>query len=104
MASTSEIHSKNFDGNNSFEIDILSACLSGVKTKANTNLITNTLRQFSLIYKHTYIATRKDKAYTKKCYFCKYYPSQDPKGYHFLTVRLQGYLRKHEIKWNLVKN
>ena len=39
MASTSEIHSENFDDNNSFEVDTLSACLSGVETKANTNLI-----------------------------------------------------------------
>ena len=61
MASTSEIHSENFDDNNSFEVNTLSACLSGVKTKADIDLILNTLRQFSSIYKHTHIATREDK-------------------------------------------
>ena len=75
MASTSEIHSKNFDNNNSFKVNTLSTCLSSIKTKANTNLILNTLRQFSLIYKHTYIATREDKTYIKKCYFYRYYSS-----------------------------
>ena len=39
MASTSEIHSKNFDDNNSFEVNILSACLSGVEIKDDTDLI-----------------------------------------------------------------
>jgi len=42
MASTSEIHSKNFNNNNSFKVDILSALLSGVKTEANTGLIPTT--------------------------------------------------------------
>jgi hypothetical protein len=42
MASTSEIHSKNFDDNNSFKVDTLSALLSGVKTKADTSLILTT--------------------------------------------------------------
>ena len=75
MASTSKTYSKSFDNNNSFKVNTLSACLSSIKTKANTNLILNSLRQFSLIYKHTYIATREDKAYIKKCYFYRYYPS-----------------------------
>ena len=39
MASTSEIHFKNFNNNNSFKVDTLSTLLSGVKTKTNTNLI-----------------------------------------------------------------
>ena len=39
MASTSEIHSENFDNNNSFKVNTLSALLSGIKTKVNTNSI-----------------------------------------------------------------
>jgi len=79
MASTSEIHPKNFNDNNSFKVNILSALLSGVKTKANTGLIPTTYttqisRQVSLIYKHTYTAIKEEKAYTKKRYFCKYCP------------------------------
>ena len=42
MASTSEIYPKNFDDNNSFKVDIFSALLSGVKTKADTSLILTT--------------------------------------------------------------
>ena len=42
MASTSEIHPKNFDDNNSFKVDTLSALLSGVETGANTSLIPTT--------------------------------------------------------------
>ena len=45
IASTSKIYSKNFDNNNSFKVNnILSAYLSSIKTKANTNLILNILR------------------------------------------------------------
>ena len=103
MASTSEIHPKNFDDNNSSNIDTLSALLSGVKTKANTSLIPTTyttqiLRQVSSIHKHTHTAIKEEKAYTKKRYFYKYYPPQDPKGHYSLTVGLQGYLKKHKIK------
>ena len=91
MASTSEIHPKNFDDNNSFRADTLSALLSGVKTKANTSsipttYITQILRQVSLIYKHTYIATKEEKAYIKKRYFYRYCPPQDPKGCHGNSV------------------
>ena len=76
MANTSETHSKN---NNPFEVDTLSALLSGVETEADTGSIpttctTQTLRQLSSIYKHTYIATKEEKDYIKKRYFCKYYP------------------------------
>ena len=79
MASTSEIHPENFNNNNSFKVDTLSALLSGVKTGANTGLILTTyitqiLRQVSLIYKYTYIAIKEEKAYIKKRYFCKYCP------------------------------
>ena len=42
MASTSKIHPKNFNNNNSFKVNILSAFLSGVKTKTNTGLILTT--------------------------------------------------------------
>ena len=42
MASTSEIHPKNFNDNNSSNINTLSTLLSGVKTKANTSLIPTT--------------------------------------------------------------
>jgi hypothetical protein len=93
MASTSEIHPENFDNDNSFKVDTLSALLSGVKTKADTGSIpvintTQISRQVSLIYKHTRTATKEEKAYTKKRYFCKYCPPKDPKGHHSSTVRL----------------
>ena len=39
MANTSEIHSENFNDNNSFKVDILSALLSGTNTKINISLI-----------------------------------------------------------------
>jgi hypothetical protein len=103
MASTSEIHSENFEDNNSFD-------LSSVETKANAGSIptttgmTQTSRLVSSIHKHTRTATKKEKAHTKKRYFCKYCPPQDPKGHHSSTIRLQGHLRKHDIKWNLAEN
>ena len=79
MASASEIHLKNFNNNNFFKVNTLSALLSGVKTKANTSLIPTTyttqiLRQVSLIHKHTYTVIKEEKAYTKKRYFYKYCP------------------------------
>ena len=79
MASTSKIYSKNFNNNNSLKVNILSTFLGSVKTKANTSLIpttyiTQTLRQVSLIYKHTYIVIKEEKSCIKKCYFYKYYP------------------------------
>ena len=39
MANTNKIYPENFDNNNSFKVDTLSALLSGVKTKADTSLI-----------------------------------------------------------------
>jgi len=42
IASTSKIHSKNFNNNNSFKVSTLSTLLGGVKTKANTGLILTT--------------------------------------------------------------
>ena len=93
MASTSEIHPKNFDNNNSFKVDTLSALLSGVEIKADTSSISITytiqiLRQVSLIYKHTCMAIKEEKAYIKKCYFYKYCPPKDPKRYYSSTVGL----------------
>jgi hypothetical protein len=105
MASTSEIHSENFEDNNSFEVDTLSAHLSGVETEANTGSIPTTdTRQVSSIHKHTRTATKEEKVHTKKRYFCKYCPPQDPKGHHSSTIGLQGHLRKHNIEWNPAEN
>ena len=42
IASTSKTYSKNFNDNNSFKVNTLSAPLSGAKTKANTGLILTT--------------------------------------------------------------
>ena len=74
-----------------------------METKANASLVltsctTQTLRLTSLIHKHCCIATKEEKECTKKTYFCKYCPPQDPKGHYALTIRLQRYLRKHNIK------
>ena len=105
MASTSEIHSENFEDNNSFEVDTLSAHLSGVETEADAGSIPTTdSRQVSSIHKHTRTATKEEKVHTKKRYFCKYCPPQDPKGHHSSTVGLQGHLRKHDIEWNPAEN
>lgn len=109
MATTSEIHSENFDDNNSLEVDTLSALLSSIETKADTGSIptthtTQTSKQISSIHKHTHTATKEEKAHTKKCYFCKYCPPQDLKGHHSSTVGLQGHLRKHDIEWNPAEN
>ena len=70
MANTSEIFS-----DVSSKVDTCFTCLSVVKTKADTSLVltTLTLRLTSLIYKHCCIATKEEKDYTKKIYFCKYY-------------------------------
>ena len=78
MVSTSKIYPKNFNNNNSFKVNTLSALLSGVKIKADTSLILTTyttqiLRQVSLIYKYTYTVIKEEKAYIKKRYFYKYY-------------------------------
>jgi hypothetical protein len=108
MASTSEIHSESFDDNNSSEVDTLSVLLSSVETEADTGSIPTTrtiqTRQLSSIHKHTRTATKEEKAHTKKRYFCKYCPPQDPKGHHSSTVGLQGHLRKHDIEWNPAEN
>jgi len=101
MAGTSEIHSEDFDDNTL--LALLGSVETEAETEANTSLIlttctTQTSRQLSSIHKHTCTATKEEKAFTKKRYFCKYYPLQDPKGHYSSTVGLQGYLRKHDIK------
>ena len=93
MANTNKIYPKNFDDNNSFKVNTLSTLLSGVKTKANINsiliiYITQISRQVSLIYKHTYIVIKEEKAHIKKRYFCKYCPPKDLKGHYFLIIGL----------------
>ena len=50
------------------------------------------------------MAIKEEKAYIKKCYFCKYYPSKNLKGHHSLTIRLQGHLKKYNIEWNSAEN
>ena len=102
MANTSKTFFDSFDGNASSEVNT-------IETKANAGLVrtsctTQTLRLTSLIHKHCYITTKEEKNYTTKTYFCKYYPPQDPKGHYALTVRLQGYLRKHNIKQSTKEN
>jgi hypothetical protein len=72
MANTSKTFFDSFDGNASSKVDT-------IKTKADTSLVrtsctTQTLRLTSLIYKHCCIATKEEKDYTKKTYFCRYYP------------------------------
>ena len=39
MANINEIYPENFNDNNSFKVDTLSAFLSGIKTKINTSSI-----------------------------------------------------------------
>ena len=39
MANTNEIYPENFNDNNSFKVDTLSALLNSIKTKTNTSLI-----------------------------------------------------------------
>ena len=103
MANTSEIFSDSFDSNVSSKVDTCSACLSAVETEADassvsTSRTTETLRLTSSIHKHCCIATKEEKERTKKTYFYKYCPPQDPKGHYALTVGLQRHLRKHNIE------
>ena len=50
MASTSKIHPKNFNNNNSFKVNTLSTLLSGVKTKTNTGLILTVTEPYRKYY------------------------------------------------------
>ena len=109
MANINKIYPKNFDNNNSFKINTLSALLSGIKTKTDTSSIpitctTQISRQVSLIYKHTHTVIKEEKAHIKKHYFYKYCSPKDLKGHHSSTIGLQGHLKKHNIEWNSVKN
>ena len=72
MANTSKTFFDSFDSNASSEVDTM-------ETKADagsvrTSCTTQTLRLTSLIHKHCYIATKEEKDYTKKTYFCRYCP------------------------------
>ena len=72
MANTSETFFDSFDGNASSEVNT-------VETEADAGLVgtsrtTQTLRLTSLIHKHCCIATKEEKDYTKKTYFCRYCP------------------------------
>jgi hypothetical protein len=104
MANTSEIFS-----DVSSEVDTCSARLSAIETEADagsvsTSRTTQTSRLTSSIHKHCRTATKEEKERTKKTYFCKYCPPQDPKGHHASTVGLQGHLRKHDIEWSTEEN
>ena len=104
MADTGEIFS-----DVSSEVDS-STRLSTVKTKADadsvsTSRTTQTSRLTSSIHKHCRTATKEEKERTKKTYFYKYCPPQDPKGHHAATIGLQRHLRKqHDIEWSIEEN
>jgi len=101
MTNVDEIPSDPFDSNVSSEIDTLSARLSALETEADTASISQTRKTSKLIssiHKHCRTATKEEKTRTKKVYFCKYCPSQDPKGHHASTIGLQRHLRKHDIE------
>ena len=101
MADTGEIFS-----DVSSEVDTHSARPSAVETEADIGSVTTTQisKLTSSIHKHCRLATKEEKKRTKKTYFCKYCPPQDPKGHYALTVGLQGHLRKHDIEWSTEEN
>ena len=104
MADTGEIFS-----DVSSEVDTHSARPSAVETEADvgsvaTSHTTQISKLTSSIHKHCRLATKEEKKRTKKTYFCKYCPPQDPKGHHASTVGLQGHLRKHDIEWSTEEN
>jgi hypothetical protein len=104
MANTSEIFS-----DVSSEVDACSALLSAVEIEADvgsvvTSRTTQTSRLTSSIHKHCRTTIKEEKERTKKAYFCKYCPPQDPKGYHASTIGLQHHLRKHDIEWSTEEN
>jgi hypothetical protein len=108
MANTSEILSNSFD-NTSSEVPLASACLSAVETELDTGSIlvkrtTQTSRLTSSIHKHCRTATTEEKKRTKKTYFCKYCPPQDPQGHHPSTIGLQRHLKKHDVEWGAEEN
>jgi hypothetical protein len=101
MADTGEIFS-----DVSSEVDTHSARPSAVETEADVGSVATTQisKLTSSIHKHCRLATKEEKKRTKKTYFCKYCPPQDPKGHHASTVGLQGHLRKHDIEWSTEEN
>ena len=92
IANTSEIFS-----DASSEVDT-SACLSAVEADTGSVSTIQTSRLTSSIYKYCCIATKEEKDCTKKIYFCKYCPLQNPKGYYTSTVELQYYFKKYNIE------
>jgi hypothetical protein len=84
----------------SSEVDTSSACLSTIETKADTGSVATiqTSRLTFSIYKYCCTATKEEKDYTKKIYFCKYCPLQDRKRYYTSTARLQYYFKKYNIE------
>lgn len=104
MSNCGEALHDNLDGNESFEINT-STALSGDVTSISTSCITPIPRLSSSIHKHCRTTTKEEKTRTKKHYFCKYCPPQDPKGHHTLTQGLQRHLRKqHAIQWSPQEN
>jgi hypothetical protein len=110
MADSSETLSVNIDDNDSFEVNTSSALLSAIDIEADvgsisTSRTTSIQRLSSSIHKHCRTTTKEEKNRTKKYYFCKYCPPQDPKGHHTSTQGLQRHLRRqHEIQWSPEEN
>ena len=99
MASQSDLN----EDIDSFNINTNSGLFSYIITTENElgSVLTsriNTSRIISLIYKHTREATREEKRRTKKNYFCRYCPPEDPKGHHAATSGLKLHLKKYNIK------
>ena len=62
-------------------------------------------KAISSIHKHTRLVTEEDKNRTKKKYFCKYCPPEDPQGYYTSTDGLRRHLlTKHEVIWTRTEN
>jgi hypothetical protein len=109
MSNSAEISSNSFADNISFEASTHSALLSPIETEADigsisTSHTTHASRLISSIHKHCRVSTKEEKNHTKKTYFCKYCPPQDPKGHHASTTGLQRHLRKHDIEWSTKEN
>jgi hypothetical protein len=105
MASQSDLN-KDID---SFNINTNSSLFSHTITIENElgSVLTsriNTSRIISLIHEHTREAIREEKRRTKKNYFCRYCPPEDPKGHHAATSGLKLHLKKHDIKWSAEQN
>ena len=106
MANTSEKFS-----DVSSKVDTCSTRLGAVEIEADagsvsvsTSRTSQTSKLTSSIHKHCRTATKEEKERTKRTYFCKYCPPQDPKGHHASTIGLQRHLRKHDIEWSTEEN